>query len=147
MGISDAFATGPHKRNLGHFANIVKMALIDNEITEGEAKFLKRKARSLNITDEEVARIIKNPDLYPMNPPVGYDESIIRLYRITTMLYADDSPSKEEVAFLKKIITGLSFKLEDVDKIASEAVHLILNDNDEDDFAKAIKTVASDLYE
>lgn len=147
MGISDAFATGPHKRNLGHFSSIVKMALIDNEITEGEEKFLKRKARSLNISDEEVKEIIKNPNLHPMNPPVGYDESIIRLYRITTMLYADDSPSKEEVNFLKRIIAGLSFKTEDVDKIASEAVHLIMNGNDEEDFVKAIKTVGSDLYE
>jgi len=147
MGISDAFATGPHKRNLGHFSSIVKMALIDNEITEGEEKFLKRKARSLNISDEEVKEIIKNPNLHPMNPPVGYDESIIRLYRITTMLYADDSPSKDEVNFLKRIIAGLSFKTEDVDKIASEAVHLIMNGNDEEDFVKAIKTVGSDLYE
>ena len=147
MGISDAFATGPHKMNLGHFSSIVKMALIDNEITEGEEKFLKRKARSLNISDEEVREIIKNPNLYPMNPPVGYDESIIRLYRITTMLYADDSPSKDEVNFLKRIIAGLSFKTEDVDKIASEAVHLIMNGNDEEDFVKAIKTVGSDLYE
>ncbi len=143
MAISDAFATGEHKRNLGHFSSIVKMALIDNKITEGEEKFLLRKARNLNITDEEVEKIIKNPDLYPINPPVGYDESIERLFRLTTMLYADDTPSKDEVDFLKKVIVGLSFNIKNVDKIASEAVHLIMNNNDEEDFAKAIKAVNS----
>ena len=147
MAISDAFLSGGHKRNLGHFASIVKMALVDNVITEGEEKFLKRKARSLNISDEEVTKILKNPDAYPMNPPVGYDESIIRLYRLTSMLYADDTPSQEEVNFLKRIIVGLGFPVKNVDKIASEAVHLIMNNNDEEDFAEAIKTVNSDLYE
>jgi len=147
MAISDAFKSGAHHRNLGHFASIVKMALVDNVITEGEEKFLKRKARSLNITDEETAKILKNPEEYPMNPPVGYDESIIRLYRLTSMLYADDTPSKEEVNFLKRIIVGLGFSMKNVDKIASEAVHLIMNNNDEEDFSKAIKTVNSDLYE
>ena len=145
MAISDVFSSGGHQRNLGHFASIVKMALVDNVITEGEEKFLKRKARSLNITDEEVAKILKNPSEYPMNPPVGYDESIIRLYRLTNMLYADDTPSKEEVNFLKRIIVGLGFPMKNVDKIASEAVHLVMNDNDEEDFAKAIKNVNSDL--
>lgn len=141
MAISDAFNTGGHKSNLGHFASIVKMALIDDVITEGEEKFLKRKARSLNITDEEVAKVLKNPDAYPINPPVSYDESIARLFRLTTMLYADETPSKEEVTFLKKIIVGLSFKTENIEKIASEAVHLIMNNNDEEDFSKAIKAV------
>lgn len=143
MAISDAYLTGGHQKNLGHFSNIVKMALVDNIITEGEEKFLRRKARSLNITEEEIEKILTNPDLYPMNPPVGYDESIIRLYRLTTMLYADDSPSKEEVDFLKKMVAGLGFQTKNVDKIASEAVHLIMNNNDEEAFAKAIKSVNS----
>ncbi len=147
MAISNAFLGGAHKRNLGHFASIVKMALVDDVITEGEEKFLTRKARSLNISDDEFKKILKNPEDYPMNPPIGYDESIIRLYRLTTMLYADDTPSIEEVNFLKKIIIGLGFPIKNVDKVASEAVHLIMNDNDEEDFAKAIKTVNSDLYE
>lgn len=144
MAISDMFSSGTHKKNLGHFASIVKMALADNIITEGEEKFLKRKARNLDITDEEVAKILKNPNNYPMNPPVGYDDSISRLFRLTKMLYADDTPSKEEINFLKRVIVGLSFPIKNVDKIVSEAVHLIMNDNDEDDFAKAIKAVNKD---
>lgn len=143
MSISDLYSTGEHLKNLGHFASMVKMAKIDNIITEGEQTFLERKARNLNITDEEFKSIIKNTDTYPINPPAGYDESISRLYRLTNILYADDTPSMEEVNFLKKIIIGLSFKIENVDKIASESVHLIMNNNDEEDFIKAIKNVNS----
>ena len=143
MAISDIYSSGEHKRNLGHFASIVKMAKVDDVISEGEQKLLDRAARRLNITDEEYKEVLKNPEKYPINPPIGYDASIERLYRLAKMIYADDAPSKEEVELLKKIATGLTFKMEMIDAIVSEAVHLIMNDNDLEDFTKAIKAVNS----
>jgi len=143
MAISDIYSSGEHKRNLGHFASIVKMAKVDDVISEGEQKLLDRAARRLNITDEEYKEILKNPEKHPINPPVGYNASIERLYRLAKMIYADDAPSKEEVELLKKIATGLTFKIEMIDAIVSEAVHLIMNDNDLEDFTKAIKAVNS----
>ena len=143
MAISDIYSSGEHKRNLGHFASIVKMAKVDDVISEGEQKLLDRAARRLNITDEEYKEILKNPEKHPINPPIGYDASIERLYRLAKMIYADDAPSKEEVELLKKIATGLTFKMEMIDAIVSEAVHLIMNDNDLEDFTKAIKAVNS----
>ncbi|HIP26601.1 MAG TPA: TerB family tellurite resistance protein [Flavobacteriaceae bacterium] len=143
MAISDIYSSGEHKRNLGHFASIVKMAKVDDVISEGEQKLLDRAARRLNITDEEYKEVLKNPEKHPINPPIGYNASIERLYRLAKMIYADDTPSKEEVDLLKKIATGLTFKTEMIDAIVSEAVHLIMNDNDLEDFTKAIKAVNS----
>jgi len=143
MSISDLYSSGEHKRNLGHFASVVKMAKIDEVISEGEQKLLDRTARRLNITDEEYKEILENPEKYPMNPPVGYDASIERLYSLTKMIYADDTPSKEEVGLLKKIAVGLTFPMDNIDKVCNEAVHLIMNDNDLDDFTAAIKAVNS----
>ena len=141
MSIVDYFATGEHKRNLGHFANLVEIAKIDTVITEGEEKLLKRTAKRLNITDTEYKAVLKNPEKYPINPPIGYDASIERLYRLAQMIYADDTPSLEEVNVMKKVATALSFPLDNIDKICSEAVHLVMNNNDLDDFTVAIKKV------
>ena len=143
MSISDLYSSGEHKRNLGHFASIVKMAKVDNVISEGEQKLLDRTARRLNITDDEYKKILENPDEFPMNPPIGYDASIERLYSLTKMIYADDTPSMEEVNLLKKIAVGLTFPIDNIDKVCSEAVHLIMNDNDLEDFTAAIKEVNS----
>jgi len=143
MAISDLYSSGEHKRNLGHFASVVKMAKIDDVISKGEQKLLDRTARRLNITDSEYKKILKNPDDFPMNPPIGYDASIERLYRLTKMIYADDAPSMDEVNLLKKVAVGLTFPLDNIDKVCSEAVHLIMNDNDLEDFTKAIKMVNS----
>ena len=141
MSIADYFATGGHKQNLGHFANLVEIALIDDEITKGEEKMLKRVARRLNITDDEYKKVLKNPKGFPINPPISYDDSIERLYRITQMIYADDTASLDEVNVMKKAAAALGIPLDNVDKVCSEAVHLVMNDNDLEDFTAAIKKV------
>lgn len=141
MAIADFFATGEHKQNLGHFANLVEIAMIDEVVTEGEEKLLKRTARRLNISDEEYKAILKDPKKYPINPPIGYDASLERLYRLTQMIYADDEPTMDEVNVLKKVATALSIPLDNIDKVCSEAIHLVMNDNDLEDFTAAIKKV------
>jgi uncharacterized tellurite resistance protein B-like protein len=57
------------------------------------------------------------------------------------MIYADDSASLEEVNVMKKAATALGIPLDNVDKVCSEAVHLVMNDNDLEDFTAAIKKV------
>lgn len=141
MSIADYFATGGHKQNLGHFANLVEIAEIDDKITESEEKMLKRAARRLNITDDEYKRVIKNPKDFPINPPIGYDASLERLYRLTQMIYADNTANINEVNVMKKVATALGIPLDNVDKVCSEAVHLIMNDNDLEEFTAAIKKV------
>ncbi len=143
MSISDLYASGKHKQEMGHFASIVKIALVDNSISEGEQKQLDRAAKKLNISEEEYQKILKNPDAYPINPPIGYDESIERLYRLTKMIFADGDVAKDEVVLMRKITTALSFPLDNIEKVCDEAVHLVLNDNDLDTFIEAIKKVNS----
>ncbi|WP_299678205.1 TerB family tellurite resistance protein [uncultured Tenacibaculum sp.] len=143
MSISDLYASGQHKQEIGHFASIVKIALVDNTITEGEQKLLDRAAKKLNISEEEYKKILKNPDAYPVNPPIGYDESIERLYRLTTMIFADGDVDKDEVLLMRKITTALSFPLDNVEKICDEAIHLVMNNNDLETFTDAIKKVNS----
>jgi uncharacterized tellurite resistance protein B-like protein len=141
MSIYELFPSGKHKQEIGHFASVVKMALVDNTITEGEQKLLDRTAKNLNISEEEYKTILKNPEAYPINPPVGYDESIERLYRLTKMIFADDNVNKDQVILMRKITTALSFPLDNVEKVCDEAIHLVMNNNDLDDFTEAIKKV------
>lgn len=141
MPIYELYSWGKHNQEIGHFASIVKIALVDNTISEGEQKLLDRAARKLNIKDEEYQKILKNPENFPVNPPVGYDESIERLYFLTKMIFADGNVDKDEVALMRKITTALSFPLDNVEKVCDEAIHLVMNDNDLEDFTAAIKKV------
>nr|WP_299031832.1 TerB family tellurite resistance protein [uncultured Tenacibaculum sp.] len=141
MSISDLYSSGKHKQEIGHFASIVKIAKVDGIISEGEQELLDKASKKLNISEEEYSLILKTPEKFPVNSPVSYDERIERLYLLTKMIFADEEVAKEEVGLLRKIALALNFTSENVEKVCDEAIHLVLNDNDLDDFTTAIKNV------
>jgi len=141
MSISDLYSSGQHRSDLGHFANIVRIAKIDNIITEGEQELLDKMAKTLHINEVEYQILLNSPEKYPLNPPVSYDERIERLYHLTKMIFADGSVTKNEVDLMQKVAIGLSFSIDNTQKVCDEAIHLVMNDNDLEDFTKAIKKV------
>lgn len=143
MSISDLYSSGKHKQEIGHFASVVKLAQNDGIITEGEQKLLDRTAKRLHISEEEYKNVLKNPEKYPVNPPMSYDERIERLYRLAKMVLADGQVDTHEVGLMRKIAVGLHFDGDNTEKVCDEAIHLIINDNDLDDFTTAIKKVDS----
>jgi len=143
MSISDYYSSGIHKNNLGHFACIVKLAMADEVITDGERELLESLAKRLDISNEEYKKIVKNPDKYPINPPVSYDTRIERLYNLVQMIFADEEVSKEEISILHRVVIGLGFPQDNVEKVSDEALHLVMNNDNLEDFTKAIKRVNS----
>jgi len=141
MGLSDYNLSGEQKRNIAHFASIVRLALADDIITEGEEKLLKRLAKRFHILEEKHKEILENPNDYSIDTPHSYDERIEHLYDLAMMVFADGEASKLESEVLRKICIGLGFPLNNAEKVTEEAIHLILNGSDLDDFTKAIKQV------
>ena len=141
MGVSDFNLSGEQKLNIAHFASVVRLALADNVIAESEEILLKRIAKRFHISDEKYQERINSPEDYPINTPHGYDERIEYLYDLAKMVYADGSANKEEAAVLQKMCIGLGFPIDNIEKVSDEAIHLILNNNDLEDFTKSIKNV------
>lgn len=141
MSISDLYSSGAHKRDRGHFANIVRLAMADDIITDGEQRLIDRMARRLDISASEYKEIIENPEKFPINPPVSYDARIERLYNLTKMIFADSEVSGDEAQVMRKIAIGLGFPTDNTEKVVDEAIHLVMNDNDLEDFTKAVKRV------
>jgi uncharacterized tellurite resistance protein B-like protein len=141
MALSDYNLSGDQKRNIEHFSSIVMLALADNIITEEEETLLKRLAKHFHILEEKYNEIVKSPSEYPIHTPHEYDKRIERLYDLGKMIYADEEVSGVEAKVLRKICIGLGFPLDNVEKVADETIHLILNNNNLEDFTKAIKYV------
>jgi hypothetical protein len=141
MSISDLYPTGLHERNIGHFAAIVKLALIDGKIDDKELTLLKRLACSLGIQKDEFKSILKKPDKYPVNPPVSYEERLERLYDLTRMLFLDKNPTIDKVSLMDRVAVGLGFPVENARKVVKVAIDFFLKEPDVDDFKKAIKKV------
>ena len=49
MGISDLYLSIGQKRNISHFANIVRIAKSDNQISSEEIEFLAKVSKKYNI--------------------------------------------------------------------------------------------------
>ena len=56
-------------------------------------------------------------------------------------VFADGEVKGEEAAVLRKICIGVGFSIDNIEKVACEAINFILNNNDLEGFTKAIKYV------
>ena len=141
MSISDLYSSEAHKSNLSHFANIVKLALADEKLDDSEKELLNKLAKRFQIGEEKFQDILNNADSYAIRPPNSYDERIERLFKLTQMIFADDEVTGSEMIVLRCVAIGLGFPMDNAEKVCDEAVHLVLNENDLDEFTEAIKNV------
>jgi|SRR5690606_17988253 len=134
MSISDLFGSGEHQRNLGHFAAIVNIAAVNGEINRGEEKLLRRFATKLHINEDDYARVIENPNDYPIYPPNSYERRLSTLHDLLVMIYADHEMDEEEAHLLKKYATGLGFSSEIAHKIINRSIQIFSGNLDFEDY-------------
>ncbi|KJD31217.1 fructose 1,6-bisphosphatase [Tamlana nanhaiensis] len=141
MSFSDLFDSGFKKRNEDHFAAIVRVAMDDGIITDGEKAFLDRLARNLNISEVDYAAILKDYKKHPINAPHSYDLRLERLYDLARMVYVDHIKDEDEISLLRKIAVGLGFHPENVKYIVDKALTLVSNGVDLDTFTDEMKNM------
>ena len=93
-----------HNRNIIHFANVVRIAKSDDEISSEEIEMLVKLAKKYDISDEQFKEILKNPDSIPTMSKLELEERIERLYELLEMVEADREIEKAEVNMLKKLV-------------------------------------------
>ncbi len=138
ISFSNLYSHGAHKRNIGHFADIVKLALLDGEIKERENELLNKLAKILGITNKEHEDIVANPSKYRTTFATSYEERVESFYHSVRMLLIDGQVSEEGVVLIKRIATGLGFHHEDIDVIVPKAINLFLRIPSIEEFKEAI---------
>ncbi|NHF61578.1 TerB family tellurite resistance protein [Flavobacteriaceae bacterium TP-CH-4] len=109
MSIADRYDSGEHQSNIAHFAAIVKLANVDGIINTEEEVILKRLAFKLDVSDETVKDILKNPGKFPLIPPYSLEERIERLQDLCSIILADHEIEEEERTLIYKYAIGLGF--------------------------------------
>lgn len=138
MNISDIYLTIGQRRNISHFANIVRIAKSDNEISSEEIVFLAKVSKKYNITDEEFKEILKSPESIPTIAHLDCIERIERLYELIIMVKADDHIEKEEVLMLRRITAGLAFPINRVEMIVEHSLELGIKEISMEEFTDKI---------
>ncbi len=141
MSISDLYDSGFQKRNQGHFAAIVRVAMSDGVINDEEKAFLDRLARKLNITDNDYQEILSDYSKHPINPPTTYNRRLERLYDLSRMVYADEQIGEKQASLLERLGVGLGFSPENITYVVDKALKLVQEGVDVDDFSDEIKNM------
>ena len=141
MAFADIYKTGGHKRNLGHFANIVKLALSDNKINEQEQKVIDHLKSQLRISDSDYTKIIKSPNSFPINPPANTNARLERFYNLISVVIADNDVKEEQVKLLERITVGLGFLMSDSKRLVSSAINFVLEGHDLEKFSNKKKKI------
>ena len=134
MSFTDLFKSGEHSRNLSHFASLVTLASIQGEIKETEAKLLKRFARKLDITEQEIEKVLKNPTKFPINPPNSADERLERMHDLFKIVFADHEIDDEEHQFLEIYAIGLGYTEELAAKLIKRSIQIYMGGLDLEDY-------------
>jgi len=138
MNISDIYLSIGQRRDISHFANIVRIAKSDNQISQEEIAFLSKVSKKYNITDENFREILKFPENIPTIAHLDCIERIERLYDLMVMVKADHQVQHEEVMMLRRIVTGLAFPLNRVDMIVDHSLTIDLEEVDMELFTNKI---------
>lgn len=138
MENSNHSASREDKKNLSHFANIVRIAKSDQEVSTEELELLSTIAKKYKISDEQVKNILADPDSIPTLELLELEERIERLYELMQMIEADREMKWEEIDTLKKIVTGLSFPFNQIDKIVKESLKTDIYVTDLNNFKRDI---------
>ena len=138
MNISDIFLSIGQRRDISHFANIVRIAKSDNQISQEEIAFLSKVSKKYNITDENFKEILKSPENIPTIAHLDCIERIERLYELMVMVKADHQIQHEEVMMLRRIVTGLAFPLNRVDMIVDHSITIDVEEVSMENFTDKI---------
>jgi hypothetical protein len=134
MSFSDLFDSEFKQRNKGHFSSIVRLALADGVFAPEEKEFLDKLAIRLEISPAEYVEILENPSKYPINPPYLNSMRLERLYDLARIVHVDHFLGDNQEVMLKKLCLGIGFTLQNVDIVVAEALLLVDNNTDIDDF-------------
>ncbi len=138
MNISDIYLSIGQKRDISHFANIVRIAKSDNQISQEEIAFLAKVSKKYNISDENFKEILKFPEKIPTIAHLDCIERIERLYELMVMVKADQQIKHEEVMMLRRIVTGLAFPLNRVDMIVDHSLTIDVGEVSMENFTDKI---------
>ncbi|MGI9531851.1 hypothetical protein [Lutimonas sp.] len=138
MNISDIYLSIGQRRDISHFANIVRIAKSDSQISSEEIEFLSKVSKKYNISDENFKEILKFPENIPTIAHLDCVERIERLYELMVMVKADHKIQQEEIMMLRRITTGLAFPLNRVDMIVDHSLSINVEEVSMETFTEGV---------
>ena len=87
------------KNSKSLLSDLIKMVMADGKINSSEVEFIKKIARRMDISNEEVIYLFKNPE--PSQPLFNEVERITHFYKLMLVMNVDKETHEKELTALK----------------------------------------------
>jgi hypothetical protein len=123
MSFSSLFVSGERARKKSHFATLVALAQVSGMQKEEEV-VLNRFKSVLDISDADFDQIMKDPKLYPVEPPNTSDERMQWLHDLFKVVFADHRMDESEHKLLRKYATALGYNDDDAEYLVKRSIEI-----------------------
>lgn len=113
---------------------MARLAAIDGVINAEEKKLLERVAEKLDIGENIVAQVLKDPSRYPLQPMNSRLERLERLHDLFRMIFIDHTIDEEETALIHKYAIGLGCNPARAKEVIGKSIKLFGGSIDLDDY-------------
>ena len=134
MSIKDIYESQEHRINLSQFSALVKVAMLDGELTEKEQETLLRISVKLDITPQEYRQILDNPILFPIQPAHTTEERLQRLFELFKLIYADHYMDSAEQKLILRYAIGMGCTSEKAEAIIKRSISIFQGGLDFEDY-------------
>ena len=118
---------------------LVKQAESDGEFNNIEKKYLAYAAKSLKLSDREVAAIRHAPEDYIIAPPPDESQRMTILYFLLFMMRADQKVNPAEEILCYKVGFQMGFREEMISNLIQLMKHYLIEDVPPDSMLERIK--------
>lgn len=105
-------------RRKSHIKNLIAVAMADGHLAEEEWALLKRVAKNLNMSSEEIQNIRNNPSEVKFVAPRRYKEKLQQVNDLVSLMMVDGDVDLNELELCKKI----ALKLDLLPRVVSDLI-------------------------
>lgn len=133
MTILNYFDHPLKKQNLDYFTHLVRIAKVDDIISNTEQELLYRIGHKLGFTDPEIDTLIETTDKSDYIPPYELSKRFDQVYEIVKMTLADGVIDKNEMRLANGFAIKSGFNESEIPNLLVLLIHGIREGKDEDE--------------
>ena len=98
-------------------AQLILMALADNQLSPEELEFLKKISQRMDIEESELMEMIKDRKSLTSAPPQSHTKRIIHFHKLLLMMHIDGKVNDGELQLLHEVAVKYGFRKSVVDSL------------------------------
>jgi hypothetical protein len=139
MNISDYFDHPIKKQNIEYFVHLVRIAKVDDIVTNSELDLLRRIGRKLGLTDTEIDKLIESTGKSDYIPPYELSKRFDQVYEIVKMTLADGVIDENEMRLANGFAIKSGFMESEIHSLLVLLIRGIKEGKDEEDLFEEYK--------